>query len=412
MILLRGARQLVTLRGRAPRRGIHHRELGIISDGAVLIDGEKIREVGLTRRIENLAAARDAQRIDVSGKVVLPGFVDSHTHPVFARLKPSGGVVPLPDNPLRLPSASLPAPPSSGIRSIAPKGLALNVKRWATRFASQGTTTLDARSGQGLSEPSELKGLKAAATLERLGFDITRTFVAGAAKSADWREDPESATEQVTDVLLPLIERRKLAGFCDVECGPEAFSLEQTKLILEAAARLGFRLKVQTDRDAPTGALRVAVEMGALSADHLECITDADIDLAARSPIVATLLPATGYQSGMGRFAPGRALIDRGAAVALATGFGDPLNPTPSMPMVLSMACTQMGLTAEESICAATINGAAAMGLADKVGSLEPDKQADLAVFDVGDYREIPYYFGASLCALTLKKGKVFYRRS
>ena len=412
MILLRGARQLVALRGRAPRRGIQHRKLGVIVDGAVLIDGEKIHSVGLTRRIENLAAARGAQRIDVSGKVVLPGFVDAHTHPVFGPLKPDLGRVPLADDPLGLARSGLPAPPSGGIRNIAPKVLALNVKRWATRLAGQGTTTLDARSGQGLSEPAELKGLKAAATLERLGFDITRTFTAGATESSNWREDPDSATEQVADVLLPLIERRKLAGFCDVECGPEAFSLEQTKLILQAAARLGFRLKVQTDRDAPSGALRVAVEMKALSADHLDCISEEDIDLAARSPIVATLLPATGYQSGSGRFAPARALIDRGSAVALATGFGHPLTPTPSMPMVLSMACTQMGLTAEESICAATINGAAAMGLADKVGSLEPGKQADLAVFDVGDYREIPYYFGVSVCALTLKKGKVFYRRS
>ena len=412
MILLRGARQLVTLRGRAPRRGIQHRELGVIIDGSVLIEDEKIHSVGPTRRIENLAAARGAQRIDVSGKVVMPGFVDAHTHPVFGPLKPDAGTMPFADDPLGLARSRLPAPPAGGIRKIAPKVLALNIKRWATRFAAQGTTTLDARSGRGLSEPTELKGLKAAATLERLGFDITRTFVAGGAESPDWQDDAESAVEQVTEVLLPLIERRKLAGFCDVECGPEGFTVEQTKRILEAAARRGFRLKVQTGRDAPSGALSVAVEMKALSADHLDCITNEDIDLAARSPIVATLLPATGYQSGSGRFAPARALIDRGAAVALATGFGHPLHATPSMPMVLSMACTQMGMTAEESICAATINGAAAMGLAEKVGSLEPGKQADVAIFDVGDYREIPYYFGLSLCALTLKKGKVFYRRS
>ena len=412
MILLRGARQLLTLRGPALRRGTQHRELGIITDGSVLIEGEKIHSVGPTRRIENLAIARDAQRIDVSGKVVMPGFVDSHTHPVFAPPKANRGIVPIADEPLGLRNSNLPAPPEGGIRNIAPKVLALNVKRWATRLAASGTTSLDARSGQGLSELAELKGLKAAATLERLGFDITRTFVAGAATSADWQDDTESAVEQVTDVLLPLIKRRKLAAFCDVECGPEAFSLDQAKCILEAAARRGFRLKVQTDRDAPSGALRVAVELKALSVDHLDCISEEDIDLAARSPIVATLLPAAAYQSGSGRFAPGRALIDRGAAVALATGFGHPLSPTPSMPMVLSMACTQMGMTAEESICAATINGAAAIGLSERVGSLEPGKQADLAVFDVGDYREISYYFGISLCALTLKKGQVFYRRS
>ncbi len=410
MILLRGARQLLTLRGPAPRRGLQHRELGVITDGSVLIEGEKIHSVGSTQRIENLAVARDAQRIDVSGKVVMPGFVDSHTHPVFGPLKPDAGTMPPADDPLGLLRSRLPAPPPGGIRNIAPKVLALSIKRWAPRLAGSGTTTLDARSGQGLSELSELKGLKAAATLERLGFDITRTFVAGTATSADWQDDPAGAVEQVTDVLLPMIERRKSAGFCDVECGPEAFSPDQVKCILEAAARRGFRLKVQTDRDAPSGALRIAVEMKALSVDHLDCIGEEDIDLAARSPIVATLLPATGYQSGSGRFAPARALIDRGAAVALATGFGHPLNATPGMPMVLSMACTQMGMTAEESICAATINGAAAMGLSEKVGSLEPGKQADLAVFDVGDYREIPYYFGVSLCALTLKKGQVLYR--
>jgi imidazolonepropionase len=193
-----------------------------------------------------------------------------------------------------------------------------------------------------------------------------------------------------------------------VECGSNAFDATQASRILDAARVLGFGLRVQGDLSDSFGVARLAVESGAASAEHLQRVTGREIDLLAASTTIATLLPAWVMGRSAGRCAPARQFAERGAAIALATGFG-PASPTLSMPMVLSLACREMELSPEQAITAATINGAASMGLAERLGSLEPGKQADLAVFDVRDYREIPYYFGFNLCVMTMKKGRVIY---
>ncbi|MEX2303386.1 MAG: amidohydrolase family protein [Bryobacterales bacterium] len=404
MILIRGARQLVTLRGPAPpRRGNQLSDVGIIPDGALLIDGERIQQIGSTRRIENLAAARSATTIDVTGKVVLPGFADSHTRLILASL---------PSDPMAAPGPVLPggapAPPlPSARRPGSPKALRNRAAIWAQLFAAHGTTALEVRSGLRLDLAAETKALRAARALDGNPLDVSCAFLAGGA-TPDEPARSEADVEQVVDVLLPVIGRRRLAAFCDVECGPEAFDATQTRRILDAARALGFGLRVQGDLSDSFGIARLAVETGAASAEHLQRVTGREIDLLAASATIATLLPAWLMGRGAGGYAPARQLVDRGAAIALATGFG-PASPTLSMPMVLSLACREMELSPEESITAATINGAASMGLAERLGSLEPGKQADLAVFDVRDYREIPYYFGFNLCVMTMKKGRVIY---
>ena len=402
---------MVTLRGPSPRRGLQLSDLAIIPDGSLLIRDDKIVEVGTTRRIENVAAARSAEVIDATGKVVTPGFVDPHTRLVFAPSRDrdrDAGLAGIPDGqaqPYGRPPRVRPS-----LRSASRKRLKLQAQRWAALFAAHGTTTIEARSAHGLGVSSELKGLQAARAMDGHPLDVLPTFLAAQPEAAELIDNPAAVVEQVTEVLLPLIRRRRLADCCAVDCDPEAFDVEQTREILQAAARLGFRLKIQVERTRKLSGTRLAVEMNAIGVDHLNCVSPADIDHLAKSSVVGTLLPGVVYYRGRDRYAPARRLIDRGAALALASGFSPDQSPSLSMPMVLSLACTQMGMRPEEAVSAATINGAAALDRAKLVGSLEPGKQADLVIFDVGDFREIVDCFGVNLCVLTMKRGKVIYR--
>ena len=405
MIFIRGARQLLTLQGAPIRRGYQLSELSIIPDGGVLIDGETIREVGTTRRLENLRIARDANLIDATGKVVLPGFVDSHTRLVFAtppfqRVDP-GQAATSRGGPQR------PAPPPPGARpKMSAKALRMQAKRWAERFGVHGATALEVRSGFGLEPGSELKGLQVARSLHDEPLEVAATFSAGLPEGESVLENPDLAAEQIVEVILPNLARRRLARCLDVDCDPDVFGLDWSRRILRAAKQAGWQVRVQADRKRSNGGVKLALEMDALSADHLVFTSDDELDWLAASSTVANLLPAVSYQQGT-RFALARQLVDRGAAVALSSGFGPGGGSTVSMPTVLSLACSQMGMRPAEAIAAATTNGAAAMGLSHRLGSLEPGKQADLAIFDVPDYREIPYYFGFNLCVMTIRKGRV-----
>ncbi len=413
MIFVRGARQLLTLRGRSPRRGPELADLGIIPNGSVLIEGEKIDSVGSTRSIENRAAARSAKVIDVTGKVVLPGFVDSHTRLLFGSAQLKAFEVRTAVEPPDIESSrqAVRAPPHL-VRGRSPKLLQLAAQRWIRLFAAHGTTTLEARSGEGFSPASEVKALKVAHRLDGSLLDVVGTFRATWPESSDRGEDSSAIVEYIAEVLLPVIRQDTFAYFCDVECGAEAFSLAESTRILQAASRLGFRLRVGANRTRHTKGIRLALELKAASVEHLRFVNESEIDSLADSSTIATLLPGVVYYEGGSRYPPARGLIERGAAVALASGFGSDLNPALSMPAVLSLACTEMKLTAAEAIAAATINAAAAMDRARSIGSLEPGKQADLVVFDTSDYREIPYYLGLNLCAMTIKRGKVIYAES
>jgi imidazolonepropionase len=414
-ILIRGARQLVTLRGpSARRRGTAFRELGLIQDGAVLIRDGRIMAVGQGRRVENLAEARSAVQIDATRRVILPGFVDSHTHLV-------SGPPRLDDYENRVASKGRQECGRSeagvlssvkAVRKTPIRSLERQARNLVDHFIRNGTTTLEAKSGYGLDRAGEMKTLRVLAKLDQSPLDVIPTYFGAHAVPPEYEGRPHEYIDWISAEMLPVVRRRKLARFVDIYCEKGAFRLDDARRYLEAARRLGFGLKIHAEQFSHSGSVRLAAELGATSADHLEHADQGDIAVLAQSSTIATLLPGAVFHLGLGRYAPARALIDQGAAVALATGFNPGSSPTCSMQMILSLACTQMKMTPAEGISAATINGAHALGCADQLGSLEAGKYADLTLFDVSDYREIPYQFGVNQVALTMKRGEVLYRRT
>ncbi|HTT62138.1 MAG TPA: imidazolonepropionase [Bryobacteraceae bacterium] len=406
MTLVRGARQLLTLRGASgPRRGAALRNLEIVANGAVLIKDGIIVDAGPARRIEKLPGARRATEIDAAGRVVMPGFVDSHTHLVFGRPR-------LADYEMRLAGAGYAEIAAAGggilssvkaVRSMSAARLEQQAGASLALMALHGTTTVEGKSGYGLDEAGELKTLRVLAKLNRRPLDIVATYLGAHLPPPEYRGRADRYIDWMAAEMMPAIRRRRLARFVDVYCDEGAFTLEQSRRYLQHARLLGFALKIHAEQFAHTGAARLAVELEAASADHLEQASEEDIRALAQSNTIATLLPGSVFHLGLRRYAPARALIAAGAAVALATDFNPGTSPTYNMQMVLSLACTEMRMSPAEAIAAATINGAHALGLADRTGSLEPGKQADMLLLKLSDYRELPYYFGCNHVHTTIK---------
>ena len=413
-LLITGCSQLVTLRGPVPRRGRALPELGVIQDGAILVRDGCIVAAGRRRDVARMAEARRARRLEVGGRVVFPGFVDSHTHLVFPAsrtgeyeqriagktyqqiVRAGGGILSTVRN--------LRKTPLDALREKALVHLA--------GFAAHGTTTLEAKSGYGLDAASELKTLSLVRALhDEQPLDIVATFLGAHAVPPEFRRRPEKYVALLVHRLIPAVALAGLAEFCDVFCDRGAFSVAQARGILTAGRACGLVPRLHAEQLAHTGAARLAVELAAASADHLEKVSASDIRALAASNVVATLLPGCCFHLGLGRYAPARKLIDAGAIVALATDFNPGTSPTLNMQMVLSLACAQMQMTPAEAVAAATVNAAYSLRRHDRIGSIEVGKYADLAVFDLADYREIPYYFGVNHCWLTLKRGEVVYSR-
>jgi imidazolonepropionase len=414
-LLITGASQLLTLRGRGPRRGNSLSQLGIIKDGAVLVRDGLIAAVGPTTKVERLAAARKAGKVDVGGRLVLPGFVDSHTHLIHAASRAE-------EYELKIQGVSYEeiAQKGGGILNSAKKlrvATSQQLKRRARAaleiFAAHGTTTIEAKSGYGLDVPSELKILSLHKELSAAQpIEIVSTFLGAHVVPLEFRckaNGPEEYVKLLTDWLIPEVSANGLAEYCDVFCDRGAFSRPQAKRVLVAGLRHKLRPRLHAEQLSRTGATQLAVELGAASCDHLEQISAADIRALTKSETVAVLLPGCDFHLGLKKYAPARKLIDAGAIVALATDYNPGTSPTMSMPMILSLACTQLRMTPAEAIAAATINAAYSLGRHKRLGSLEVGKQADLAVFEVEEYREIPYYFGVNTCWLTMKGGRVIY---
>jgi imidazolonepropionase len=409
-LLIRGARQLLTLHGPSgPRRGAALRELSIIPDGALLVRDGIIEEVGPTRRVENLALARGAEEIDASGKVVMPGFVDSHTHLAYgapwlddyeARI---GGV-----NPLDAMTGWVKG--MQAIRTLSARRLEAHFRTALDVMARHGTTTLEAKTGYGGHLAAELKILRVLARLDERPLSVSATCFAVAPLLPSGHGRPAAPDlDRLASTLLPTAARRKWARFADVVVEPGAVAQESAKRYLKAAAALGFLTKVHTDQFSRTAGIPMAIACGAVSADHLEYAGEEEVAALARSQTIATLMPAATFHLG-GPYAPARALVDAGAAIALATNFDPNTSPTCNMQFVLSLACSQLRLTPAEAISAATVNGAWALRRAECCGSLEIGKFADLIVLNASDYREIPYWFGVNLVRMTVKRGEVVYR--
>lgn len=413
LYLIRGAKQLLTLRGApGPRRGLALRDLGMVLDGAVLIEDGIIREVGPSRRLSNLAITRDAHEIEAYGRVVMPGFIDSHTHLVC-------GPPRLRDYEMRIAGKSYHEIAANGggilstVRSIRAwtwRRLEAEAHRVLLRMADHGTTSVEAKSGYGLDESSELKLLRAANHWDARPLDIYSTFMGAHAVPWEYEGRADDYIDWLCRELIPTVARRRLAQFADVYCDSNAFSVIQARKYLEAARLAGLRPRVHASQFANFGAVQLAIEQSAMSADHLEQIAEPEIRALSMSDIIATLLPGSVFHIGSTRYPPARRLIDSGAAVALATDFNPGSSPTYNMQMVLSLACAQMKMTPAEAISAATINGAHALGIANQAGTIEAGKQADLLIMNASDYREIPYHFGVNQVDLTIKRGEILQR--
>ena len=405
--LLIHASQLLTLRGDvAPRRGPAMAELAIIEDGAVLIENGKITAIGTTDALR--AHSKDTEEIDCHKKVVLPGFVDSHTHPVFAAPR-------LIDFERRIAGASYEEIAAAGggirasirgVRESSADQLADHVLHAFNEASAYGTTTVEAKSGYGLDIASELKSLEAIQqAAQRWQGTVVPTLLGAHVVPPEFRDNPNDYVRIVCEEMLPAATERKLAEYVDVFCERGAFTPEQSVRILKAATSHGLKTRIHVGQLTQT-ALELFAEFQPASVDHLDHLSDADIAWLAKSDTVATLLPAANYFLGLSTFPPARKLIDAGAAVALATDYNPGTSPTTSMPFVMSVASTHMKMSPAEAIAAATINGACALDLQHKKGSLEPGKDADIAIFDAQDYREIPYWFGVNRCSKTILGGR------
>ncbi len=411
-VLIRRAGQLLTLAGPpGARRGAALRDLGIVPNGAVLVDAGRIVAAGPQAVVERFAQVRTVHEIDARGRVVMPGFVDCHTHLIF-------GPPRLNDFEMRLGGADYHAIADAGggirstvraVRVTTAGALAAQARRHLESFARCGTTTLEAKSGYGLDEEGERKTLRLLRELDGQPLEIASTYLGAHIAPPEYDGRPDDYIEWVIRHMLPLVREQRLAEFVDAYIDRGAFTCEQARRYLAAARDLGFGLRVHAEQFAHTGAARLACELGAASADHLEQATVEDADALARSETIATLLPGSVFHSGLQCYAPARELIDRGAAVALATDFNPGTSPTCSMPMVIALACRMMKMTIAEAVTAATVNPAAALRRSPRVGMLDPGCDADLIILNAEDYRELAYWFGINPVALTMKRGRVIH---
>ncbi len=415
-LLLTHIRQLLTLRGAAPRRGPELAELGTVEDGAVLCVGGKIVAAGTISEVVRhpwvQKNRKKLEEVDCREKVVLPGFVDSHTHPVFAAPR-------LVDFEKRISGASYEeiAAVGGGIRSsmdgvrrASRAALAERVLTALEEMAAQGTTTIEAKSGYGLSVESELKSLESVRDAARhWPGTVISTLLGAHVVPPEFRERRDQYVRQITDEMIPQAARRKIAQFVDVFVERGAFTTEEAERIFEAANENGLGVRAHVCQLTPA-AIGYLEKFRPASVDHMDHVSDEDVSLLAKSHTMATLLPAANYFLGLGKFPPARKLIDAGVAVALATDYNPGTAPVTSMPFVLSMACTHLKMSPAEAIAAATVNGACALGLQDRKGRMEAGMDADLAIFDVEDYREIPYWVAANRCAGVAMNGHVVPR--
>jgi imidazolonepropionase len=416
-LLLINIGQLLTLRSVSdrpgPRRSTQLTELGIVEDAAVLCLGGKIVSVGKSKD-----ALRDSWlgknratviEIDCEHQVVMPGFVDSHTHPVFIAPR-------LTDFEKRISGATYEeiAEAGGGIRSSVESvrgaggsELAERVLQALHEMAEQGTTTVEAKSGYGLTLDSELKSLGAIrGAAARWPGTVVATLLGAHAVPKEFQDKADEYVNEVCEQMIPQAAKRKLAQFVDVFTERGAFSAGDTARIFQAAERYGLGVRAHAGQLGETS-LQPLLLYDPASFDHMDHVNDADIRELARRNTIATLVPGANYFLGLQKFPPARRLIDGGVAVALATDYNPGSSPTPSMPFVLSLACTHMKMSPAEAISAATINGAWALRLGERKGSIEPGKDADIAVFEADDYREIPYWFASNRCAFTVLNGTV-----
>jgi imidazolonepropionase len=413
-LLITHASELVTLAGPSrPRVRAEMPELGIIQDGALLARDGVIVAVGATSTVAPLAAM-DAVQIDASNLVVMPGFVDAHTHPVFAGTRED-------EYEMRAAGMSYQqiAAAGGGIRSTVRRTRAASEdellelgKIRARRLLEHGTTTVEAKSGYGLTVEDELKILRVIGRLnDETALELIPTFLGAHETPDEYRDRRDQYIHLVVDEMLPRVAEERLARYCDVFCESHVFNVEESRRVLTGATELGMGIRLHAEQLSLSGGASLAAELGATSADHLEWVDQAGIDALQEAGVIAILLPGAVFNLGLNRYAPARAMIEAGLPIALATDFNPGSSPTPSMQMILSIACTQMRMTPAEAVTSATINPACSLGIQARLGSLETGKQADIVVHDCSDYRQIPYLFGVNHAVVVIKSGDVVVDR-
>lgn len=388
------ASQLITLAGpKRARVGSQLSELAVVHDGGMLVHDGVIVAIGSSAEIEKNAG--DSDIIDARGRVVLPGFIDAHAHPLFA-----GNRLADFERRARGETYEQIAAGGGGIWSTVEKTRAatetelLNqAKRHANWFLKCGTTTVEAKSGYGLTLEDELKILRVIRRLnEETQIEFVPTFLGAHAIPRECRAD--QYVELVINDMLPRVVSEKLAEFCDVFCERGYFDIEQSRKILAAAKKLGLKLRIHADQLTNSGAAKLAAELEATTADHLEKTDGKGIAAMKSAGVQPVLLPGSVYALGSTDYPCAREMIEAGLAVVIATDFNPGSSPSPSMPMMLSLACTQMKMSPAEAMTASTINAAYSLNRGDKIGSLEQGKLANFSIFDCEDYREVAYYFG------------------
>lgn len=413
-LIIGNARQLLTLKSDlkgSPRSGQQMRELGMVENGGLAIKDGKITQVGETEDIlkENVLSP-NGEFIDATGGVVGPGFVDCHTHLVFAGTRAH-------EFEMRLQGLSY--------MEIAAKGGGILSSVRAFRAASNekleeesldrlngmlqmGTTTVEIKSGYGLSIVDEIRALEVIDRLSRLHpMDIIPTFLGAHEIPEEFRQSREAYVGLINERLIPEVSRRRLARFCDVFCEKGVFTEEESEGILTRGKQNGLMPKIHAEEFSRSGGSAVAARVGAVSADHLVCAEETDIDVLRDAGVVGVLLPGTSFSLGLGRYAPARKMIERGLPVALATDCNPGSSMTESMQIVVTLACVELRMTAAEAIVASTINAAFAAGCGADCGSLEVGKKGDVLVLDMEDYRELPYHYGISNVKHVIKNGRI-----
>ncbi len=434
--LRRGAAQAdaAELRGGGGDRGVGGGSLAVaVWRGDIVATGPQPE---VMRQIEAAGYPLEAfARLDAAGGLVSPGLIDAHTHLVFAGTRES-------EWQMRSRGAGYLEVLESGggilstvaaTRAASAEDLLAGARRRLAEMLANGTTTAEAKSGYGLDVGTELRQLDVIGRLDRGGpIQLVPTFLGGHAVPAEFRDRPASGAptaigaarpdgtdRYVADVVeeqLPAVARQGIARFCDVFCETGVFSADQSRRILRAAAEHGLALRLHADELQPSGGAELAVEMGCVSADHLAAPSDVGLAALARAaetgrPVVATLLPATSWFLGKHHFAPARRFIEAGIPVALATDLNPGTSPTFSLPLVMSIACLEMGLTPAEALVGVTINAAHSVGLGAEIGSIEPGKQADLVVWDVPSVEQLPYWLGGCRARVVIKRGRVVFER-
>ena len=413
-MLIHSATQLLTIAG-GPQRGRTLGDLGIIENGAVLFREGKILEIGSTPKLR--AKHPDEPSLDASGSVLMPGFVDPHTHLIWGGdrakefemrlegaqyldiLKAGGGIL----STLR------------DTRKASLESLLTQTRSRLMRVFSTGTTTVEVKTGYGLQTATELRMLKALLTLDReMPIDLAITFLGAHAIAPEYKDDPQGYTDHVTETMLPILSDwwethapRRNKPFVDVFCETGAFDLAQSRQILEKAKSLGFPLKIHANEFDNLSGASLAVELGAVSADHLVVTSDEDIENLANSETVAVSLPCTPFGLAECDYTPAQKMLDAGVILALATDCNPGTAWNESMQFVLALACRSMKLTPAQAIVAATINAAYAIRREDRIGSLEVGKDADMLILSVPDYRQLGYRFGSNLVKKVIKAGRV-----